>query len=248
LKQLQENVGAIDRQAAELQAEMERLRAALAAQPRPAARKAAALSKEQENARTDGQKFLATFPQARGMLVEISRVTLGRNLAGFYRFADLTPAQIAELEKRTTEFLIENIAVSPKGIKSTEQHLPEEQLRQILGDDGFRRFSEYPRVKPAYELAVKIGMVTGLTGTPLNREQSDQFVETVLRHSSIYQNGGTVMLDTVNWSAAATEIKTTLTPEQWQMTESALLELQFRQAVLQARVPKSTGSEAKAKS
>jgi hypothetical protein len=50
-----------------------------------------------------GQAFLAAFPQARELLIHVGKAQIGRNYAGFFRIAHLSPTQIENLENRTND-------------------------------------------------------------------------------------------------------------------------------------------------
>ncbi|HEX2854006.1 MAG TPA: sigma-70 family RNA polymerase sigma factor [Opitutaceae bacterium] len=247
LKQLQENVRAADQRAAELQAETERARVAAAAKPAPSQPASASpRNSALEAGLADGQKFMAAYPQARGMVLELGRAQVNRSFAAFYLYHPLTAAQREEIENQTALLWLNSIVATPRGINPSVTQLPDDQLQQILGKEGYQAYLDYDRVKPAYDIAVRLATVTGLTGSPLQPQQTEQVIAAIKQGSDAYRNGGALTNDSIDWGATSTQVKTVLTPAQWRAAEAVLLDLQFKQAVNQARgTTAPTASKAK---
>ncbi|MFT3780624.1 MAG: sigma-70 family RNA polymerase sigma factor [Nibricoccus sp.] len=183
----------------------------------------------------DGQEFIARFPEAAPLLREISRPQVHSNYLSFYRLANLTPAQIDELETKTVEYLLKNQTVGPNYITPLVDRLPDTELQQLLGPETFERFQDFIRARPAYALGRWAAMCAGFTSIPLSITQADQIAQAVINNSSDYLSGQTLKFGNVNWPAAREQIQRSVAPDQWKAIQPALLEFEYRGAVEKAR-------------
>jgi len=199
-----------------------------------------ALNRSARNPKADAQKFLATFPQARGLLTRMLEMGYSSRFAAFYRSAGLSPAQIAQLENRAVELWIHNLELMPGTITSGTNliFLPQDQLRQILGDQACQQFQDYQRAESAHSLASQVAVEVASSGSPLSASQTDQLAAIVAANSPEYQRGQTVNLATIDWQSVQTQAKAVMPEPIWIAAQSAILatqsELQYRRALAQA--------------
>jgi RNA polymerase sigma factor (sigma-70 family) len=229
LSKLQAQAREADQKAAALKAELDSTQqenAALTKTLPPAT--SPPRNKAEADALADGKEFLSRFPGAGRMLVELARAQIHANFTGFYRTANLTAAQIDELENRTAEFCNESLLVTPTGISPLVGQLPDDQLQQILGDENFQRFKGFNRARAAHAATARAELAAGYASVPLSPEQSQHIVQTIIENSEDFKSGGNLKLETVDWSAATGPALKVLTPEQRKAVQPLLLQMQFQ--------------------
>jgi RNA polymerase sigma factor (sigma-70 family) len=214
--------------------ELEAARSAWPAAKAPIGDGTATASSPVRDPRTDGAKFLATCSEARSLLRDVGKAQSRPALAGFFRAAGLSPSQIEEFENRVAEYALENIALAPGSIKPLATQLPDEQVRQILGEEGPRVYQEFLRTAPARTMAIQVATAVGYTAPPLSFEQREMLGRVLADGalSSGIQTG--VGMVSVNWSSVKAQARTILTPEQWQAGEAVFLEREYLQALDEA--------------
>ena len=168
------------------------------------------------------------------MFLEMSRAQVRMNYTGFYRSAHLTAAQIDELEARTAELRLATQRVRPGGGLALVSDLPADQVRQIVGEENFQHYQEFMRARWSYDLTRTLEVAVGLSAPPLSPRQADAFVQSIRDHSSVYQSGGTLSLESIDWVAVNAQAQSFLTPEQWQAGQRTLLTNQLAKVVAQA--------------
>jgi RNA polymerase sigma factor (sigma-70 family) len=220
---------------AELQRSVDETRIAVAALPAAARQENASGQPPLDQQRADGDKFIANSPEARGILMDIGRHQIHRNVSGFYRMAGLTQAQIDDFETRTAEFWLQNIALTPNNIHPTVSNLPDDQLKEVLGDDGFQKWQEYQRVRGAYGLATAAATRVGFSGAPLSEDQVSNLAQIVANNNRQYQSGGKVDEVSTDWDAVAAEAQKIMSPEQYSAFQATLLQQQYRNTLSQAQ-------------
>jgi len=161
-------------------------------------------AKAASNGKTDktaamatGQAFLAAYPQARPMLLEIGKAQIARKYAAFFKKAGLTPAQIEDMENQTAEQWIQTTMVGPNGIYPGDEQLPDDQLKSILGDQGFQQFQDFERVQPLQGIVNDALSLS--TSTPITETQANQLLMILANASRSYQGGGNASAKTINW-------------------------------------------------
>lgn len=204
-------------QLAELRTTAEAARAvAEAPAPRPARSANAApmaAAEVRKKAQEDGQAFLAALgTQARPMLMNIGRAQIERNFAGLIRSGLLSPAQIEALETATAEHWIDSIEVTPNSVHPGDPNLKEDELRRILGDDGYKSFEEARRLQPVQNAVNDISSMSIFA--PLTPEQSKQLVQVVASASSAYQTGGRVTPQSIDWDRVVAQSQAFLSESQ----------------------------------
>ncbi len=186
-------------------------------------------------------RFLTEFPEARPLLLEVSRAQFRAQLSGFYEMAQLTPAQIERFELRTAEYLFEHIATTKKSIRPTVSELPEAETRALLGEDAYVKYQEFKRLKPAYSAASSVALAIAYMAPPLSPKQSLQVAQVI--SSNANSGGGRLDINQVDWGAAIKGLETVMTPDQLRAAQPVLLDLQFKQAVNRADEKAQGGSK-----
>ena len=234
LNKLQEQVRAADQKAADLKAELDRMLASKALHSTASA--LPTQSKAEVEALADGKEFFARYAQARQMSTELGRAQVHAGFTAFYRSANLTAAQIEEFEKRTAEFWLESMLLTPKSINPLVSQLPDDQLQQILGAENFKRFQEFNRAEPAYRVAGYVALAVGYAATPISKQQSEELVQTITGSSSAYQSGQSLKGENVNWTSVVAQAQKILTPEQWKAAQPAFLSAQLQASIEKAQL------------
>jgi hypothetical protein len=169
-----------------------------------AARNAAAM--------VDGQAFLAAYGQSREMLFELGKAQSARNYAAFVQSAGISPEVADALAAKTSEYWIEKLAVMPGGVHPGDPNLPDDEVKAILGEQGFQQLQEFRRVQP---LQGVVGDVSTLSvGAPLTPTQSAQLLTIFANASSSYQSGGVARPPTVDWDQVMIQAQGVLSPVQ----------------------------------
>jgi RNA polymerase sigma factor (sigma-70 family) len=159
-----------------------------------------------------GQAFLAAYPQARPMLLEISKAQIARNFAAFFQKAGLTPTQIENMENQTAEQWIQTVTVGPNGIHPGDPQLPDDRLKAILGDQGFQQFQDFERVQPLQGFVRDASSMS--TSVPITETQANQLLMILANASSSYQGGGKASPNTVDWDQVMVQAQGVLSAQQ----------------------------------
>jgi hypothetical protein len=174
--------------------------AAMPPAPRPAATppgKAAAEAARKQSL-TDGQAFIASYgAQVKPMLMNIGRAQIERNFSSLIRSGVLTPAQIEALETATAEKWIDSIAVTPNSVHPDDPNLKDEEIKGILGDEGFKNFEDFRRLQPLERLVNDVSSMSVFR--PFTPEQSNQLLKVIAAANSSYQGGGRVNPQAIDW-------------------------------------------------
>jgi len=235
VKKLVNSANEAEERVAEIQRNLDRMPAS-AVHANVAEATAAASTAKRGKAKIDGKNFLATFGQARSMLMAVQKAQLSRGYAAFYRSAGLTPEQIGQFEDQTTAFMVDNTVVTPTGLSSSVRQLPDDQLNQILGDQLLQQFQDYQRMLFAEDFAQRTTITVGYTAEPFSADQEAKLAQIVANNSSYFQSGGNADSSSVDWNAVADQARSLFSPAQWQAAESIFLRQQFSQGVAQAQI------------
>jgi len=223
-QELAQRAAAAEQAQAQLKAQLAEQRtaaeAAKAALEAPGARPArganpggAAADAARKKAQEDGRAFIATLgAQARPMLMNIGRAQIERNFSSLIRSGMLTPAQIEALETATAEHWIDSIEVTPNSIHPGDPNLKDDELRRVLGDDGFTSFEEARRMQPLQGAVSDISSMSVFA--PFTPEQSKQLLQVVASASSAYQSGGKVTPQSIDWNQVIAQSQSFLSESQ----------------------------------
>jgi hypothetical protein len=241
LQDLQHQVQAGDQARVALQKSVDDARAEAAAGGRgtvgkvassggPDARKAAAA-----DPKIEGQKFLAAFPDARALLIDVGKMQIARNNWAFYREAGLTPAQIGKFETLMADTWLQNIAVSPDGVHPDIRQLPDDQFREVLGDQDYQQFKDDRRNGPADSLALQVATAAINSNAPsLSADQADQVAQILMKNNTGFQAGGGLNPNGEDWDTVLAQTQGILSPAQAKAAEGVFLNMQYRIALNQA--------------
>jgi len=221
LKALQQEAGASEARVAEIQQILEQAQAGLTESLRASASAAAT---QPRDPRTDGARFLASFPLARALLTEAGRARTPPELLEIYRRAGLTPAQIGDLDTRTWANRVESLTLSPNGMGwSVSGFPPDNEMRQLLGDAGFREFEDYNRMADVQGVAARVALAVAYNAPPLTAAQIDQLAHAIYK----VEPNPTLAPNTPEWDAAMAPLQSLMTPAQWQVAEGAFASVLF---------------------
>jgi hypothetical protein len=225
LKALQQEAGDSEVRVAEIQQILEQAQAGLTESLRASASAGAA---QPRDPRTDGARFLASFPQARTWLAEAGRVRTSPELLEIYRRAGLTPAQIDDLDARTWANRVESLTLSPNVMGwSASGFPPDNEMRQLLGDAGFREFQDYnedyKRMADVRGVAAQVASAVAYNAPPLTAAQIEQLAHAIYK----VEPNPTLAPGTPEWDATMAPLQSLMTPAQWQLAEGAFASVLF---------------------
>jgi RNA polymerase sigma factor (sigma-70 family) len=222
LKALQQEAGDSEVRVAEIPQILEQAQAGLTESLRASA---SAAVPQPRDPRTDGARFLASFPQARTLLIEAGRVRTPPELLEIYQRAGLTSAQIDDLDTRTWANRVENLTLSPtNGMGwSVVGFPPDDEMRQLLGDAGFREFEDYKRMADVHGVAAQVASAVAYNAPPLTAAQIEQLAHAIYKVAP----NPTLAPGTPEWDAAMAPLQSLMTPAQWQVAEGAFASVLF---------------------
>ncbi len=210
VQQLTKRIADSEQRQAELEKAVAQARAAAAA-GRPARANAGPVSSEK--ALADGQAFIAAYGQpARDLLVSIGKAQVARNFAALIESGAITPAQAEALETQTAQHWIDTIAVTPNSVHPSDPNLPEDQLKEILGDQGFQQYQNFQRMQP---LQGMVNDVSSLSfASPLTPGQSSQLLGLLANATPQYASGGKANQQSINWDQVLPQAQGILSEQQ----------------------------------
>jgi hypothetical protein len=186
--------------------------------------------------KSDGQKFLAAYPQVHDLLIAVGKSQFERAYASFFKSANLTPEQISQLESGTMDTWIQSIAITPQGgIRPTVTQLPADQATAIIGAAAYQQMQDYARLLAAQNVAIQVATESGYASAPLSQDQANQLAQIVANNSPAYQSGNAVNLRAVDWNTVLTQAAGAgLSPIQAQALQNQVQRLQYQLALSQA--------------
>jgi hypothetical protein len=240
LQELQRQVQAGEQARGALQKSVDEARAETVAAAKPAspvvtASKPEARKSPPADPKIEGQKFLAAFPSARALLIDVGKAQIARNNWAFYREAGLSPAQISKFESLMAETWLQNIAVSPDGVHPEIRQLPEDQFKEILGEQGYQLFMDTRRDAPANGIALQVATAAINSNAPaLSADEAEQISQILLKNNSAFQTGGALNPNGEDWDTVMTQTQGILSAPQMKAAEGVFLNMQYRIALNQA--------------
>jgi hypothetical protein len=240
LQELQRQVQAGEQARVALQKSVDEARAETAAASKLAGPVATASKPEARKTppadpKIEGQKFLAAFPSARALLIDVGKAQIARNNWAFYREAGLSPAQIGKFESLMAETWLQNISVSPNGIHPDIQQLPDDQFKEILGDQGYQQFKDDRRDGAANSLALQVATAAiASNAPPVSADQAELISQILLKNNSGYQAGGAPTPNGEDWDTVMAQTQGVLSGPQLKAAEGVFLNLQYRITLNQA--------------
>ncbi|HUR58362.1 MAG TPA: sigma-70 family RNA polymerase sigma factor [Opitutaceae bacterium] len=172
----------------------------------------------------------ATNPDMQRLTLQAERASFALRFGPLYSRLNLSPEQVARFEQRLTaasETSLDLMAASvAKGLSpqdpavqrlgADEKSKFEADVRQLLGEAGFREYQNYERSQPAREsVSQLLGNLTAI-GAPLTADQMNQLTQIVANHSPAYQQGARVKgtAADVRWNEVVTDAQNLLSPAQ----------------------------------
>jgi hypothetical protein len=212
LQLLTKKVQASEQRQAELEKAMQQASMAAGAPARPA-RGADSGQAAKAKALADGQAFMTAYGQpAHDMLIAIGKAQVARNFAALIESGAITAAQAEAIESQTAEHWIDSMAVTPNSIHPTDPNLSEDQLKGILGEQGFQQYQNYQRMQPLQGLVNDVSSLS--FGAPLTPGQSTQLLNVLANASGNYVGGGKASPQAVNWDQVLSQAQGILSEQQ----------------------------------
>ncbi len=227
LAQLQEMAGrarAAEQGQTQLQAQLKEQEAAVQAAktaavspgPRPPAMPApgkAAAEAARKQSLADGQAFVAAYgAQVKPMLMNLGRAQIERNFSSLIRSGVLTADQIDAMETATAEKWINSLALTPNSVHPDDPNLKDDEIKQILGDEGFKSFEDFRRLQPLERTVTDISSMSVFR--PFTPDQSNQLLKVIANANSTYQSGGRVTPQTTDWNQVIAQSQSFLSESQ----------------------------------
>ena len=192
----------------------------------------------------EGRKLLAEFPQVRAILTAAGIPRVAERYHPFYRLANLTPLQVEQFENLTASTWADSVMVTPTGITAGTSDPAENQLRAILGDQGYEQLQNYNQMRQAYQFMDLVAAPVNMAGEPLSPGQIDRLAIVIADNSSLYRTTHDMALDhatfadalaAVDWDDVLEQAKAIFSPAQFAAAQGPLLKAQLAVAVAQAR-------------
>jgi hypothetical protein len=162
-----------------------------------------------------GQAFLAAHPEVKQALIDRSRARVASRCYTLYAELHLSPEQIARLE----DLLIEREGLSfntpetgPLSLKpgtGLSREDVERGVRELLGEDGYRRYRETGRASGAQQLTSMLASSLYFTSDPLTAQQADDLGQVIVRLDTTRKNDGVR-----DWDALSERAKSILSAQQ----------------------------------
>ena len=196
----------------------------------------------------DFQKFLATYPQARAMVIAGHKRTVIRTYGSFFRSEGLTPSQIDRFEDAMDENWMHGMTITQGKLAIEDDDAPpEDQMRAILGDQAYLRFQDYGQTAYAHYLADRVAKNS--PEASFSADQLDQLARILATNNPVPQIPHSVdqlALASIDWEAVLTQAKPVFSASQWKAAEPALLYLRALGASYPVpRSPDSTGGNSR---
>jgi len=106
------------------------------------------------------------------------------------------------------------------------------QLRNLLGDDGYKAYQDFNKLGGAQDLAQKLAGSLYATETPLTAVQGNQLVQILAQSSADYQSGkGLWSPSQVGWDAALSNAQAVLSGPQMEALRAVKQTAEYDQAI-----------------
>ena len=193
---------------------------------------------------------MAPHPEVKRALSDYAMARANFRFGDFLRSLNLTTEQ----REKALALLGEGIGMGASGLDGKSLSLRVaishagnrygEPLREIVGEDGVKRFNEFAWREPALEIAVKMAGALWSTDAPLNSAQADELVEVIAgMRKQQAALGGRVNPSDLNWDAVIDRARGFLAPSQLAALVGLQAEQKFNRALNQP--PRATPTPAK---
>lgn len=175
-------------------------------------------------ARTDAKAFLEAFGGTlRAQYRLRSQRAIEQRYALFFRLTDLPEEKRRALVERTVQVWEDSLEVTPSSILARVEALDEAELRAILGEDGFQRWSDLvTRAEVAKTWSMEVAKAVSAGSEPLSLDQVAALHQLVREHSPEYTAGGKIAERTVDWNTVVQKAQGVLSGAQWQHAQTYL--------------------------
>jgi RNA polymerase sigma factor (sigma-70 family) len=235
-RDLAQQTQAAEQDAARLKQAVADARAAQAAAATSQAAKAAAAW----DPVAEGKAFLLRHPEVKQALYDSRCAELNYRYSRLFKDLGLTPAQIEKFLaiKLGGSTIFRQLGSDlkqfafPIGDINQLRNGPG-RLREILGDDGYRKLMEFDRVEPARQLAANLANVLYFTEAPLTSAQSVQLTGILDGNRT---PAGRSQTSTYDWDAVLMQAQGILSASQSMALDGLRVQEQFGRAAVGANV------------
>jgi hypothetical protein len=233
-RDLAQQTQAAEQDAARLRQAMADARAAQAAADTSQAAKAAAAW----DPVAEGKVFLSRHPEVKQALIASKIAEMDFRYGALYKSLGLTPAQIAQFQMImlasgsggwVNRLLVPELKEMVFSIVDTDlAQNGTRRLRELLGDDGYRQFTEFNRVDSARQLAVQVASFLYFTEAPMTPAQSEQLIQ-ILDNNRSPRSGPQV--SPFDWDAVLAQARDVLSVPQLAAVNGLRVSAQHNQAM-----------------
>ena len=186
----------------------------------------------------EGKAFLLRHPEVKQALIGSKIAEWNLRYDALYKSLGLTPDQIEKFQTImlasgsggwVNRLLVPELKemVFPIGDTDLAQN-GTRRLRELLGDDGYRQFTEFNRVDSARQLAVQAASSLYFTEAPLTPAQSEQLIQ-ILDNNRSPRSGPQV--SPFDWDAVLAQARDVLSAPQLAAVSSLRVRAQANQAM-----------------
>jgi len=180
----------------------------------------------------EAAKFFSMHPEIRTQQLELEKNGWRKFYRPFLLKANLTAAQFEQLVSIGAENALENAVLTPRGMSGDGSVPPPvDQLRAVLGNNGYMQFEAFEQSHAAYDLVLEMATTANFR-EPIPPSQLEQIAQIIIANTTKPSTEFNAF-GTVEWDKAAAQIKSILTPEQWNAAYTSLLGEAFNRAYAQ---------------
>ena len=233
-RDLEQQTQAAEQDAARLKQAVADARAAQAAAGTSQAAKAAAAW----DPVAEGKVFLARHPEVKQALIASKIAEIDFRYGALYKSLGLTPDQIEKFQSImlasgsggwVNRLLVPELKEMVFSIVDTDlAQNGTRRLRELLGDDGYRQFTEFNRVDSARQLAVQVASSLYFTEAPMTPAQSEQLI-LILDNNRSPRSGPQV--SPFDWDAVLAQARDVLSAPQLAAVNGLRVSAQHNQAM-----------------
>jgi len=192
----------------------------------------------------EGKAFLARHPEVKQALIASKIVEIDFRYSMLYESLGLTPAQMEKFQTImlasgsggwVNRFLVPELKEMVFSIVDTDlAQNGTRRLRELLGDDGYRKMQEFDRVDSARQLAAQVASSLYFTEAPLAPAQSEQLIQ--ILDSNRAPRGGP-QASPFDWDAVLAQARDVLSAPQLGAVNGLRVRAQLNQAMARGKVP-----------
>lgn len=133
----------------------------------------------------EGRAFLSRHPETKAMLVAWRKAEINAKYGSLYRQLGLSPEQVAQFQALllTDQIMTRSLGARHESIAlfAGDGPIPDkfEQLRSLLGEEGFRQMTAIDETSPARETVKGLAAAQCFTDDSLTAEQASQLTQLI---------------------------------------------------------------------